>query len=138
MVYLPLKTQAFGLGNQEPDEKEHGKAAAAEEEVCPIARLPHRFEHMGNRLSHHKVEEPLRGSGYGDVHGSKASSRDLRHNNPAARSPAKLKESSEKVNACQGKVADRGDRRVWDLSAWGRRVEADIETNDAHCEGLGD
>ena len=66
------------------------------------------------------------------IHGSESRSRNLRHDNPAARAPSKLEESSEQEDARQGEVTDR-----WDVGSGLGRVKANIESDDEHCAALG-
>jgi len=44
-----LKRDALRFGDEEPDEKEHTKAKAAEYEVCSVAHLVSGFEARGGR-----------------------------------------------------------------------------------------
>ena len=66
--------------------------------------------------SHDKVEEPLSGGTDGHVHGTQASRRDLRHENPAGRAPAELEKSSPEIDAGNGDISEGRDLFV--MSAW--------------------
>jgi hypothetical protein len=66
------------------------------------------------------------------IHGPKSRSRNLRYDNPAARSPTKLEEGREEKDASQGEVTDRGNAGPRD-----GRVKADIETDHKHGAALG-
>lgn len=134
----PLKTHALRLGNQEPHEEKHREGEAAEDKICAVAILSHRLQHVWNGLCNNKVEQPLRSSCQRNVHGTKSSSGDLRDDDPAARAPSELEESSKEENACQSKVTDARDARGDACNMWWGRVKADIEANDEHCKPLSD
>jgi hypothetical protein len=67
----------LGLGNQEPDEDEHGEAEAGERDESTVTALAHGGQHVGDSTRNDQVEEPLCGGGEGDVQATQTSGRDL-------------------------------------------------------------
>lgn len=73
----------LGLGNEEPDEDEHGQAEASKGDECTVTTRAHGHQHVGHSTSNDKVEEPLGGSGERNVKATETSGRDLRDIDPA-------------------------------------------------------
>lgn len=73
----------LGLGNEEPDEDEHGQAEASKGDECTVTTRAHGHQHVGHSTSNDKVEEPLGGGGERNVKATETSGRDLRDIDPA-------------------------------------------------------
>lgn len=79
--------------------EEHGETERPVDQEGAVTTASTSDEHGQRGTSNDKVEEPLRGSSHGDVHGSKTGSRDLTDVDPADRTPAKLEEGCEQEDA---------------------------------------
>jgi hypothetical protein len=154
-IIHPLKTHSLGLRDKEPDEEEHREAASTEEKVGSVTSFPHmtipkpvtpsvlfteyyvhhnmRASHMRHGLCNNEIKKPLRSGCESNVHSPKPCSWDLGHNNPAARTPSKLKECGKKEDAGEGKVTDGRDG-----VARYRRVKSHVEADHEHCAPLRD
>jgi len=94
-----LEGDTLGLRDEEPDEDEHGEAEGAEDEVGSVSGLSDVDQHAGNGLGDDEVEEPLGGSGDGDVHGTETSGGDFGDKNPADGTPTELEDGGKEENA---------------------------------------
>jgi hypothetical protein len=123
----------LGLRDEEPDENEHAETEAGESDESTIAARSHGDQHVRNCASDDEVEEPLGGSGEGDVETTETSSRDLGNVDPADRSPTPLEERRKEVNADERDVTGRRDGCVFL-----RRSDAHEDSDVHHRQTHGD
>ena len=126
-----LQRKALGLGAEEVDEHDHGRAEGAEDEVGSVAGgAADGQQHHRRGARDDEVEEPLRGSCQGHVEAAEPGRGDLRHVDPADGAPAELEADGEDVHHYQRDVAGWRDGAVGS-----RRIEADVETEVEHGKG---
>lgn len=97
-----------------------------------VAGRSHGLLHGQHRSGNDEVEQPLSSGTDGDIQSSKTGSGNLRDENPAARSPTELEESSPEVNAHNSNVSKSRDALTSN-----RRLDATVDTDDVHGKSLG-
>ncbi|KAI6751521.1 hypothetical protein HG531_006217 [Fusarium graminearum] len=129
LIHL-LQAKTLGLRNEEPHKDTHEKIKDMFISTYVTGRS-HCLLHGKHSSGDDKVKEPLGSSSDGDVEGSETGSRNLRNENPAARSPTELEESSPEVNADNSNITESRD-----TCASNRGLNATVDTDDVHGEEL--
>ncbi|EGX90741.1 hypothetical protein CCM_07161 [Cordyceps militaris CM01] len=136
LVHL-LERQALSFGDEEVDKDAHEEAKAAKHEIHAVPGAAHGALHGEHGSSGNEVEEPLSGSGDGDVEGTQAGGGNFADEDPACRAPAELKRCRPQVNAGDGNVAKGGNGLTFDRGLHAA-VDADDEEDDTLRAGGGD